>query len=219
MGLRATSRHGEDGPSAIDVFEHPACGERFEGACLRRQPGSHAPCGSENPILNLSQSLLAPGRGFLEALSRIYGTDLEVHAAQLALVQGLRVSGAFLRDPAHRAGALEALCDRLAASPMLLLTYPPSAFWRPADGEAEFRLHAEADKSMLLCLLLGQLGFAQLCDDLLRQPIPLLIRPWSPGHGLLFPARLPAKSYSQTLCVERIGVRRLLLFDKAASTE
>jgi hypothetical protein len=27
------------------------------------------------------------------------------------------------------------------------------------DGAAEFRLHAEADKSMLLCLLLGQFGY------------------------------------------------------------
>lgn len=219
MRLRTSkaSRHGAEGASSVDGFEHPVDGERFQGACLRRRPVSHAPCGREDPILDLSQTLLAPGRGFLEALSRIYGTDLEEHAGQLALVQGLSVSGSFLRDPARRAAALEALCDRIAGSPMLLLAYPPAVFWRAADGEAGFRLHGQADKNMLLCLLLGQLGFAQLCDDLLRQPIPLLIRPWSPERGLLVPARLPAKSYSQTLCVERVGVRRLILFDKAPS--
>jgi hypothetical protein len=143
LGLRTmkASRHGDDAAGSIDVFEHCARGEWFSGACLRRQSGSHASCASENPILDLSQMLLAPGLGFSEALSRIYQTDLEVHAAQLALVQGLRVSGAFLRDPAYRAGALEDLCEHLAGSPMLLLSYPPSALWRAVDGAAEFRLH------------------------------------------------------------------------------
>lgn len=200
----------------ISAFEHAALGEHFAGAHLTRFPGSIAPCcAHENPVLNLSQALLAPERGFLEPLSRIYAAPLEEHATQLVLVQGMTVSGAFLTDPLHRSRSLEGLCAALLHSPALLISYPPATFWQASGPDAQFRLHGTADKDLLLCMLMGRLGFAQLCDDMLRRPIPLLIRPWSVEQGLLAPAHLPTKSYSQSLCVERIGERRLLLFDKA----
>ncbi|MDZ7668076.1 MAG: hypothetical protein U5Q16_16220 [Gammaproteobacteria bacterium] len=63
-------------------------------------------------------------------------------------------------------------------------------------------------------MLFGAIGLAQICDDRLLYPIPLLVQPWRPESGLLLPRKLPTKSFSQRLRVERVADRRLLLFDE-----
>ncbi|NBC23448.1 MAG: hypothetical protein GVY21_08240, partial [Gammaproteobacteria bacterium] len=138
--------------------------------------------------------------------------SLRDHRRQLMLIQGIEASGPFLMGSTHRAAALTALCLQLLTAPGMLVVYPPATLWRAASEEAQFRLRQVADQNLLLCTLMGELGFAQLCDDMLGYPIPLLTAPWDPDQGLLRPATLPRKTFSRTLRVDRIAPRRLVLF-------
>lgn len=195
------------------AFECEAAGEHFHGALATGEQDNVARLAEENPLLGLSARLLADGHGFLPALERAYATSLHDHRRQLLLIQGIEASGAFLMEPAHRVAALRALCRQLLTAPGMLLLYPPATLWRAASEEAQFRLRQVADQNLLLCTLMGELGFAQLCDEALGHPIPLLSVPWDPEQGLLRPASLPRKSFSGMLRVERIARRRLVLFD------
>lgn len=212
--VRASWRSRDFDHRGVRAFSQSAINERFEGAQLTCLPGPEGLGAEENPVLKLCRALLAPQRGFLDALSRIYGRELESHASRLVLIQCVGITGTFLTDAAYRERALERFCQGLLSGPAFVMSHAPSTLWRALDPEARFRLHGAADRDLLLCMLLGELGWAQLCDDMLRQPIPLCVRPWSPQHGLLRPANPPSRSYSQSLWVEHVGPRRLLLFDK-----
>lgn len=159
-------------------------------------------------------SLLEGNTGFLPALSGIYGVDLEARYGPVALIQRLETSLAFMVDPDYRHRAVAALCEQALGRSGLLLLRPGPGTWRSLDQAGRFR-GAARDPALQLCQLFGALGFAQLCDDALGSPIPLLLQPWDADSGLLLPHALPAKSFSQTLRVQRLDRRRLILFDKA----
>jgi len=195
------------------AFECEAAGEHFRGALATGAAEDVSGLEAENPLLAMSARLLADDHGFLPALERAYATSLHDHRRQLLLIQGIAASGPFLMEPARRAASLHALCRQILTTPGLLILYPPATPWRATTEAAQFRLRHVADQNLLLCTLLGELGFAQLCDDALGYPVPLLTVPWDPDRGLLQPASLPRKSFSGMLRVERIARRRLVLFD------
>lgn len=195
------------------AFECEAAGNRFDGALATGASEGASSLAQQSPLLALSTRLLGDGYGFMPALEHAYDTSLQQHRRRLLLIQGIEASGAFLMEPRHRAGALDALCRQILNAPGMLLVYPPTTLWHAAREDAQFRLHHAADQNLMLCTLMGELGFAQLCDDELGHPIPLLTVPWEPDQGMLAPAALPRKSFSGMLRVERIARRRLVLFD------
>lgn len=201
----------------IDAFQCEALGEQFAGTVLRVHAGRGSAVVDMGPLLGLAESLLEPAGGFVGGLERAYGSLAE-HRQVLLIVQAAAVSAAFLLDRDYRHESLEALCRERLPDYGLLVVHPPSLIWRARDQQTSFRLPRSRDRDLVLCTLLGELGFAQLCDGRLRQPVPLLVQPWCARHGLLRPSRLPAKAFSQQLCVDRVGERRLLLFDRRAQT-
>jgi len=196
------------------AFECEAGGNRFDGALTTGDHVEAAGLDGENPLLAVSARLLGDDHGFLPALERAYDTALTNHRRRLLLIQGIQASGPFLMEPTHRTRALDALCRQtLNAAPGMLIVYPPTTLWRAASEDAQFRLYHVTDQNLMLCTLMGELGFAQLCDDRLGHPIPLLTIPWDPARGLRTPASLPRKAFSRMLRVDRIALRRLVLFD------
>lgn len=189
--------------------------DHFTGALLRPGQSKGAPTVLQSPVLAAAGALLAPERGFLAAMSDVFETDLTPHLEHLLVIQRLHSSMPFLSDTACRRETLNAWCSNVVPSSGFLVIHPPSTLWQAEDHRARFQLGHDRRKDLELCVLFGSLGFAQICDDLLEHPIPLLVLPWAPADGLLEPRRLPVKAFSQRLCVERIGRRRLLLFEKS----
>jgi len=194
-------------------FECDAGSDRFDGNLATGDQDELASLDADKPLVALSAQLLGDELGFLEPMERAYGTALADYRRRLLLIQGIEASSPFLMDPECRTAALDALCRRILRAPGMLIVYPPTTLWRPASEEAQFRMHHVADQNLMLCALMGELGFAQLCDDMLGYPIPLLTVPWHPERGLLKPCSLPSKTFSRTLRVERVARRRLVLFD------
>lgn len=206
----------------MEPVDQPVLQERFAGLLLE----SDEPAGADGPaggprelapaLAALAHALLAPGGAFHAALARAYGASLAAHARHLLTLRSMALSGGFVLDAGYRADALEALCAACFETAGFLLVHPPSLAWQARDPQAAFRLHRLHDRDLALCTLFGEIGFGQLCDDRLGLPVPLLVRPWSRERGLLQPLRLPRKTFSQTLCVDRVGPRQLLLFDRRA---
>ena len=174
------------------------------------EPGLHGelPSGSRNRQASdpaaVLRRLLAPGVGFTDALSRIYGTDLSRGFRGAAIIRSLQPSAAFLADDDYRRQVIGELCRRTLARDGFVAI-------RPADGMAH-GLTSMGDE-LALCHLFGASGFAQLCDDAMDRPVPMFLQPWSQEQGLLAPRNPPAESFSRTLCVERLGAGRMVLFD------
>ena len=111
--VRAFWRSRGFGHRALQSFSHAAINEQFEGAQLRLLPGTEDSGAPDNPVLNISRALLSPQRGFLGALSRIYGHELESHASRLVLIQCVGITGTFLTDATYRERALGRFCHGL----------------------------------------------------------------------------------------------------------
>ncbi len=204
-------------PDLSDAVQCDALQERFAGTVVRVAAGRGGAAADFDPAVGLAETLLQPDSGFVAGLERAYG-DLTEHRQALLVLQTAAVSAAFLLDSAYRHDALETLCRGRLPEHGLLVVHPPSLIWRARDQQTSFRLPRPRDRDLALCTLLGELGFAQLCDSRLREPIPLLVQPWCAGRGLVRPSRLPGKAFSQRLCVDRVGERRLLLFDRHAQS-
>lgn len=200
------------------AFECDTGSDRFDGVLASGDCPGLVSLDDENPLIALSAGLLGDDRGFLPTLERAYGAVLANHRRRLVFIQGIEASSPFLMEPAHRARTLGALCQQTLGAPGMLVVYPPTTLWRPAGEDAHFRMRHIPDQNLMLCTLMGELGFAQLCDDVLGYPIPLLIAPWDPVQGLLRPANLPRKAFSRTLRVARVARRRLVLFDVRCAT-
>lgn len=198
-------------------FRIDALGERFAGTRRAGKPAGQVPTIGQSPLLNDIMAALFED-DVRTAMSKAYGEPLASPETPVVLIRHAETSGAFILDHAHRRRALELLCRQTLRAPGLLVLHPPTTQWHAADPEARFRLHGCRSKDLLLCVLMGELGFAQLCDARLLYPMPLLIQPWCAKRGLLRPGRLPTKSFSQSLCVHRLGDKRLLLFDKRCAT-
>lgn len=183
--------------------------DHFTGALLRPTAGESKSVSVQSPLLAAAAALLAPERGFLAAMSRVFELDLAPHLEHLLVIQRLGSSLPFLSDTGYRREVLNAWCSNVLSSPGFLVVHPPATRWQALDSQARFQLGPGHRKDLELCVLLGSLGCAQLCDDALEHPIPLLVLPWTPAEGLLEPRQLPAKSFSQRLCVEPIERRRL----------
>lgn len=166
----------------------------------------HAP-----PSMCKATRLLSEDLGYSAGLSRIFGAETPEDYSRLFTIISARLSYHFLADSVYRDHALHELCTNLLESPGMLLIDPQEIMVRGTTRFLERRL---LDQPLLLCWLFGSIGFAQVCDDLLGRPIPLLMRPWSPRDGLLHPSRPPRKSFSQHLWAARVGKRGLILLDK-----
>lgn len=191
--------------------------DHFTGARLRTTRADSDRVVLQSPLLTTAAALLAPKCGFLTAMSEVFDTDLMPHLENLVGIQRLASSLPFLSDAGYRREAVNAWCSKVLCSPGFLVIHPPATIWQAEDPRVRFQLGSDRRKDLELCVLFGSLGCAQLCDDALGHPIPLLVLPWTPADGLLAPRRLPAKSFSQRLCVERIQPRRLLLFEKTCA--
>jgi hypothetical protein len=152
-------------------------------------------------------ALLSDPRGFRAALADVYGRDLASFGPGV-LVRHLPVDWDFVFDLESRRRALSALGQRVLGEAGLLAFQPGLGSGCTVDGEPLPPLR--------LCQLLGTCGFAQLCDDALGRPLPLLVCPWSAQDGLLIPRRLPPEPFSRTLVTKRLGTGRMVLFDRRA---
>lgn len=202
--------------STRSVIESVAGGsgdDHLEGSLLRPARHAESRIAQISPLLAKADVLLAPERGFLAALSHAFDVDLAPNLENLLLIQRMRCSAAFLSDATYRREMLNAWLREIRYSPGFLLVDPSTTRWRVEEEGVRLHLARSRGQDLELCVLFGSLGFAQICDDLLKRPIPLLVVPWT-REGLLWPRQLPVKSFSQTLRVQRIGRRRLLLFDR-----
>lgn len=200
--------------ASLDGFARDALDDHFSGSVVSNLPDDPSSLGETSPVLDVASDLLAPDRGFLAVLSSAFEADLQPNRSNLLLIQGMWSSTGFMNDRRYRRATLEHVCAREMSSPGFALIHPPTTFWSARDHNARFRLNRLRDKNLELCVLFGAIGFAQMCDDRLQHPIPLLVQPWSPESGLLRPIKLPTKSFSQILRVARVADRRLVLFDK-----
>ncbi len=107
---------------------------------------------------------------------------------------------------------MAALCEQTMNDSGLVAIRPTPGMWIPQDDS---RVPEGVGEVFALCRMFGACGFAQLCDDDLDRPVPLLVRPWTRDRGLLEPRRLPRRSFSRSLCVQRLGGGRMVLFEKS----
>lgn len=176
-----------------------------------------------------------PQRGFLKALGEIFAIAVTADFPRLVVVDRLTTGGRFRRDPGHRAALLSRCCELALDGPGLLVLWPAPGMWsarrtaarrtgpRPASSR-----RLSFPEELELCQLLGQGGFAQLCDPAIPAttsaimsaatpaPIPLFVRPWCPHRGLLLPQRWPIEAFSAALKVHRLPHGRMVLIDPAA---
>jgi hypothetical protein len=213
----ATDSAAAGGSARNTPFRIDVLGERFAVTRRAGARGGRVPTTGRGPLLNDIMAALFEG-DVRTAMSKAYGEPFASPETPMVLIRHAETSGAFILDHAHRRRALELLCRHTLGASGLLVLHPPTTQWHAADPEARFRLHGCRSKDLLLCVLMGALGFAQLCDARLLHPVPLLIQPWCAERGLLRPERLPTKSFSRSLCVHRLGDKRLLLFDKRCAT-
>jgi hypothetical protein len=165
------------------------------------------------PITALA--LLQESRGFMRALGSVYDVDLGDGFDRVTYIQGIRGSLALVADSHYRNAVVAELCRRTLTTRGFLVVRPARGMWQSTDQVVQ-SAGPQWNEELALCHLFGSSGFAQLCDpDILDKPVPLFLQPWSRDDGLLLPQRLPEESFSQALCVHRLGAGRLVLFEKA----
>jgi hypothetical protein len=210
------------GPSPVPAAAyrssvHTVAGERITCVVLRRDD----PTAAADHRIGLAARLpfapvllLQQKRGFLDALSRIYGVDLGDGFDQVVCLQKLDTTRAFAADSTYRRTVVEHLCHGTLDDAGFVAIQPASGMWRRIRGDA--KMAPSANQTLALCHLFGACGFAQLCDDeLLDRPVPVFLQPWSRQHGLLSPRHSPREPFSRSMCVQRLRPGRMVLFDRA----
>ncbi len=151
-------------------------------------------------------------RGFLEALAGIYEADFSSYE-RVVVVERLQIDAHFALDADYRRHRLDQLCRSTLEDGGFLLLHPTHDMWRHDDTTpAPITAGAQLRRSVELSHLFGSCGFAQLCDDDLGRPVPVLVAPGCGRRGLLPPARLPRERFSRSLRVHRLGPKRMILF-------
>ncbi len=156
-------------------------------------------------------SLLERQRGFVPALSHIYGVDLDHGFEQVVCILGIQGTPAFAHSLLHRRRVISELCRQALARDGLVAVRPLPGTWTQIRGADVL---AGIGEPFALCRMFGAGGFAQLWDADLDRPVPLLVQPWVSERGLLQPLRVPERSFSSNWCVQRLGHGRMVLLDK-----
>ena len=185
--------------------EHRRSGDNFDRfRCRRLQRAGRADAAGTGRTLSVTAArLLADDGAFIDALGATYGTDLSAFE-HIALIQTAQLSRAFVEDPDYREATLQDLGECVLETGGILAI-------RPTADKVSIQLPSDP---LLACYLFGSCGFAQLCDDALEPPVPLFVRPWSPGHGLLVPRHVPREPFSDTLRVQRLSARSMILLQR-----
>lgn len=213
---RVRDRRAHSAVAPVWTHTHRCCevlGSRFRCLYLDRRAATLTTARSGQCALDHGLTLLGERSPFLPALSKIYGVDLAQGFHQTIFIEAVQPDAAFRRDAAYRAEVIDALTRDAPGSSGFVAARPAPGMLRQAAEPLSAAVRQ--DEAMRLCHLFGSAGFAQLCDPVLEKPIPLFVRPWCRGTGLLAPVTLPSEPFSAALTVERVGVGRMVLFQSS----
>lgn len=169
-----------------------------------------------DPVAQPMRIVLDDSRGFLLVLSRVYGVDLTAGVGDICIIGSLETKLAFSVDADARARSLDELAASVFREDGLLVVRPKDGMWKeqtePLLSKIRFiRTRMDVSDAQIQCEVFGAVDFAQLCDDELRVPIPLFVRPWRRECGLLTFQNLPTQQFSVHLRAEHLPHNRMVL--------